>query len=134
MNQVKVSAIINKSAQEVFNFTINPDNTSEWVEGVVKEETNEAPTKLGTIYRNQGKDGSWAEFEITAFEQDKMFELTKKDDNHHVKYTFKSINEDQCELEYVVWVEEGEVGERFSKDSIKTILNELKEFVENKAG
>ena len=130
MKEVKVSTVIGCSAKECFDFTLNPDNTPKWVKGVVKEETNEAPTRLGTIYRNQAKDGGWAEFEITAFEAGHMFEMTKKDDNHHVRYIFNPLNNNHCELEYRVHVDSGEVSERFSEDNIQKILQELKAVIE----
>lgn len=121
---------ISRTSREVFDFTINPDNTPKWVAGVAKEQTNESPTKLGTIYKSQGQDGSWVEFVITDFEDGLMFELTKQDDSHHVKYALASLSDGSCELEYCVWVEEGEVSERFSPEAIKTILAKLKTTIE----
>ena len=119
-----------KSAKAAFDFTINPENTPRFVDGIVKEETNESPTRLGTVYRNQDHDGNWTEFEVTAFNQDVMFEMTKKDDNHHVRYTFKPTDDSSCELEYYVWIEEGELSERFSKENLKIIVASLKEVID----
>jgi len=130
MKDVKLTVTINRPAREVFDFTINPGNTSKWVDGVVTEQTNESPTKLGTIYKNQGHDGSWAEFEITAFEDGLMFELTKKDDNHHVKYTFQPLGDNRCELEYHVWVDGGDVDERFAQGNVQKMLQKLKDVIE----
>jgi len=59
-----------------------------------------------------------------------MFELTKRDDNHHVKYTLRPIDNSKCELEYRVWVEAGKVSERFSQANIQAILHKLKRVVE----
>lgn len=130
MKNVRLTTILNRSAKQAFSFTINPANTPKWVEGVVKEETNESPTKLGTIYRNQGTDGSWAEFEITAFEPGVMFAITKKGDKTHVKYTFKPLSNNQCELEYYAWVDDGEISERFTQENIQKILLKLSQVVE----
>lgn len=58
MNEVKQTIAIEKPAQKVFAFTINPDNTPKWVDVVVEEQTNETPTKLGTIYKNKDTDGN----------------------------------------------------------------------------
>jgi len=120
---------INKPVNKVFEFAINPENTPKWVEAVVKEETNERPTKLGTIYRNQDADGNWAEFEITDFEEGKMFEMTKRDDNHHVKYTFMPEG-DATLLEYCVWVSEGVLSDRFGEENVKNILTSFKTVIE----
>ena len=130
MKDVKLTVTINRPPRNVFEFSINPNNTPKWVDGVVKEQTNESPTKLGTIYRNQGLDGNWSEFEITAFEPGYMFELTKKDDDHHVKSTFKSLDNGQCELEYYVWVDSGDIDGRFAQDKIENILQKLKVVME----
>lgn len=130
MNKVEQSILINKSAPDVFAFSINPKNTPKWVTVVVEEETSEVPTRLGTIYKNKDTSGNWSEFEITAFEDGKMFELTKKDDAHHVRYIFNPLNSVQCELEYCVWVEAGDVAERFSASNIQAILGNLKAVME----
>jgi uncharacterized protein YndB with AHSA1/START domain len=130
VKDVTQSITIDHPAQEVFDFTIDPANTPKWVDGVVKEVTSEVPTQLGTIYKNQGRDGSWATFEITAFEPGSMFEMTKTGDSTHVRYTFKSSGNTQCKLVYYVWVDKGEVSERFSEDNIQKVLQNLKNVIE----
>lgn len=130
MNEVRQTIAIDCSANEAFDFTVDPNNTPKWVEGVVHEETNESPTKLGTVYKNQSTDGSWIELEITAFVPGSMFEMTKKGDSTHVRYTFKPVGDNQCELEYYVRVESGEVSDRFSESNIQKILSKLKEVIE----
>lgn len=130
MSEVQQTITINCSAKEAFDSAIDPNNTHKWVEGVVYEEANESPAKLGTIYKNQSTDGSWIELEVTAFEPGSMFEMTKKGDSTHVRYTFSPVNDNQCELEYYVWIENGEVSERFSRANIQKILDKLKEVIE----
>lgn len=130
MNQLLQRVLLNLPAKKAFAFAIDPKHTPKWVSGVMHEVTSESPTKLGTIYRNQGKDGSWAEFEITDFEPGVMFEMTKKGDNTHVKYTFKPLGDNQCELEYLVWISEGELSERFSEANVQDILRGLKRVIE----
>jgi uncharacterized protein YndB with AHSA1/START domain len=130
MKEVAQTILIDRSAQEAFDFTLNPENTPKWVGNVVQEMVSETPTKLGTIYKNQGQDGSWAELEITDFEPGLMFEMTKKGDSTHVKYTFKPISNTQCELEYMVWISDGTLGERFSESNIQNILQKLKHVIE----
>jgi hypothetical protein len=94
------------------------------------EQSNETPAKLGTIYKNQGQDGSWREFEITEFELGTMFAMREKDSNIHVRYTFKPLNDKQCELEYYVWVDSGSLNEPFTHDNLQNILQKLKNFIE----
>ena len=118
---------VNKPAQEVFEFTLNPVNTPKWLDSVVKEEINESPVKKGTQYRNQNTQGVWGEYTMKEFKKNEMFEWTKSDNNYHVRYTFKPIDENTTELEYYEWVEEGELDEPFTLE----ILQKLKSTLES---
>ena len=126
MKDKKLTIEIGRSVSEVFNFTLNPDNTPKWIDGIVAEETNEYPAKLGTIYKNKGKGGNWNEYEMTGFEKDKMFELTRLNGNYHVRYTFEPTDNGRCNFEYYEWVDEGELDNTVSQE----VLQKLKEVVE----
>jgi len=129
MQSRKLSITINRPVSKVFEFTTNPENTPKWIDGIVVEETNETPPKLGTIYRNKGQDGVWNEYEMTSFEQDKMFELTRTNGDYHVRYTFVPSGENGCEFEYYEWVDEGELDDTFSQE----VLEKLKTTIEQEA-
>jgi len=116
---------INSAARDIFAFTLNPANTPLWIDSIVKEEINETPTRLGSIYRNMNKSGKWSEYIITAFERDRMFEMTSKDGNYHVKYTFKILDNNLTEVEYYEWVDSGNLEEPFKLE----FLEKLKELV-----
>lgn len=131
MKDLKLTIEINKPVEELFAFTINPENTPKYVESIVTEETNEWPVKLGTIYRNQRKNGEWSEYEMTAFEPNKMFVLSQKNDGFHVGYTFTPANNDTAtKLEYRIWKNEGKLPESLTKDVLQGILDKLKQVVE----
>jgi len=130
MKKVKQTIVIDRSAHEVFNFTLNPENTPKWIDSIVTEHTNETPTKLGTVYKNQDPEGNWKEYEVTAFEPDTMFVFSRRNGSYHVKYTLKSLNDSQCELEYSEWDENGDMSELFDSESLKKVLEKLKTVVE----
>lgn len=126
MKDKNLTITINRPVSEVFKFTTKPENTSKWIDSIVIEETNETPPKLGTIYRNKGQDSIWNEYEMTEFEKDKTFTLTRMNGDYHVRYTFKPIDENKCDFEYYEWVDEGELDDTFSQD----VLEKLKYIIE----
>lgn len=126
-NTLKIT--IKKPISEIFLWLLDPVNTSLWVTSIVKEERNENPTKLGTIYRNCGKDEKWNEYEITEFEENKSFTFSAKDGNYACRYTFISISNSETELTYFEWVEFGEINGPFAQD----ILEKLKLILEKKS-
>jgi len=126
MKSKKLSISIKKPVSEVFDFTLNPNNTPYWIAGIVQEQANEFPPKQGTIYKNKNKHQEWSEYTMTAFEIDKMFIWTKSDNNYHVKYTFTLTDQNTTKLEYFEWVDKGELDEPFSL----AVLKKLKSVVE----
>ncbi len=128
MKSNKLIVTINKPVHEVFAFTLNPENTPFYISSIVKEEVNEKPTKIGTIYRNQNKNSKWSEYTVTAYEKNKLFIFTSSDGNYSVKYSFKSISDNATEVEYYEQVGQGDLEEPFTAeilDKLKLILESL---------
>lgn len=127
MNRNRLVVEIKRPVGEVFAFAINPKNTQEWIDSIVTEKTNEWPVGLGSEYVNQNKEGEWSEYKVTAFEKDKLFELTAKDGNYHVRYAFSPVDDGSaCTLDYYEWVESGELADHsYLKEALqkfKTLL------------
>lgn len=120
---------INKTPKEIQDYYINPNNTPLWLDSIVQEKTNEWPIKIGTVYRNQNKKGVWTEYVVTNIKANKIFELTSKDGNYHVKYTHKPIDNNSSELEYCEWVGKGELDEPFTLH----VLQKLKLVLESQS-
>lgn len=131
MKDARLAITINRPVKDVFAFTINPENTAKWVSSIITEETNEWPVKLGTIYRNQRRDGEWSEYEMTEFEPNKRFVMSQKNGNFNVGYVFTPVQDGAAtSLEYRIWKDEGELPASLTMDTLQDIVNKLKEVVE----
>lgn len=65
------------------------------------------------------KNGEWHEYVVTAIKLNEMFEFASKEGNYHVRYTYKPIDENSFELEYFEWVDQGELEEPFTIETLK---------------
>ena len=126
MRDNKLSVVINKPVNEVFEFTINPVNTPSWIAGIVKEETNEREIRKGTKYRNVNQKGVWTAYTVVEFAKDKLFELKQDESSYHVKYTYEHLSSVKTKLTYHEWVDSGELDEPFEQ----AVLEKLKRVME----
>jgi hypothetical protein len=116
---------IHKPATEVFAFVLDPKNTPKWISFITSETTNEWPAKLGTIYTNTDESGEVCEFELTQFKPDEMFVLSKKSNTYHVRYTLTLLNDEECELEYYEWMDEGNLAQPFTSQQLKHLKSAI---------
>jgi len=125
MKNCKLTIKINRSAADVFQFALDPKNTPLWVDSIVKEEVNETPTKVGTLYKNVNKDGVWSEYHVTQYRESELFEFVSADNNYHVQYTLTPLGKTSCELEYLEWVELGELDAPFTMEILQKLKSAL---------
>jgi len=126
MNENKLSIVIRRPIQEVFEFTTNPKNTHLWIPSIDEEIAEEYPPKIGTIYKNHRTDSNWNIYKVVEFEPNKLFMLTEKNGNYSVRYIYREIDENTTELTYFELVEEGELEQPFTQE----IFNGLKQIME----
>src|SRR3989344_1686762 len=134
MKQNELSIEIDRPAAEVFEFAINPQNTHKWIDSIIMEETNTWPVKLGTLYRNRrvvpGKPdfSELNEYEMVKFEPHKLFEIKKKNNPCHVRYTFTPLGENRTKLTFLVWMDDNS---DLSGPFAQAHLDKLKSVIEN---
>ena len=118
---------ISKPVHEVFSYTITPPNTKFWVDSIVDEKTGEWPVRVGSTYFEKMKGGEWLGYYVSALKENELFELISDNGNYHVRYTYKPLGDNACELEYYEWVDRGDLEDPFNT----VILDKLKEVLEN---
>ena len=127
MQKNKITIIINKPIEEVFEFTTNPKNTHLWIPSIIEETSEIYPPKINTRYKNRGKDSDWDFYKVLELEDNKVFTLTDLDENYTVRYTYEKLSDSQTKMEYFEWTKEDKLNNPFTKD----ILLKLKSVIEN---
>jgi len=125
MKDLRLSIKINKPVEEVFAYATNSNNTPTWYPSIKEEVPSNPKFQLGTKIKNRGeKTDLWNYYEITEFEQNKMFTLSQLGTSYHVRYTFSKID-DGTEMEYYEWVDYGELEEPANIYNLKLLKAEL---------
>ena len=121
MKQNVRTIVINRPVGEVFEFTINPDNTDKWFIGTGVETTSEWPPKINTIYKNQ-----WGVLRVTAFKENQVFQLSKETADYHVRYEYADVGGggQKTELAYTEW------GDDLTEPTTMEPFEKLKELLE----
>jgi hypothetical protein len=128
VNTNKLFVEIKRPVGEVFTYAIDPRNTHKWISTIIVEETNEWPVGLGSEYANQNEEGKWSGYKVTAFKKNALFELTARDGNYHVRYTFIPLSDHSCTLDYYEWVDSGDLEDH---SFLQSALQKLKSLLEN---
>jgi hypothetical protein len=107
MNKSELKIIINKSISEVFDFTINPENTPKWLDSIKEEKIDTDIIGVGTKYQNTGDGKNWSEYICTEYKKYELFELAEVGGHYRVKYFYKKISESETELTYLEFIDDG---------------------------
>jgi len=126
MRENKITVIIDKAIDEVFEFTTNPKNTHLWIPSISEEVADEYPPKINTEYRNRGNNTDWNKYKVVDFEKNKVFILFNLEDKYFVKYSYRKLDDNKTEMEYFEWMIEGELSSPFTED----IFGNLKKVME----
>jgi hypothetical protein len=126
MSDNKLTVVINKPLAEVFAFCITPPKAKLWVPGIIDETTNEWPAKVGTVYTEYKNDNKSFNIIVTGYKENGYIEWKTENGDYHVRYTFKPIDQNTMQLEYV---ETGNVDKPFTQE----VLEKLKQVVENRS-
>jgi len=127
-----LSIQINRSVKDVFDFTITPPNSTKWIPGIVDEKANEWPVKIGTIYMLSNSDGSISEVIVVAIKTNKNIEWISNDKSYHCRYEYTAVDNQSCKLDYIEWVDYGNIVNPFSQDVLNSLKSKLEENQENK--
>jgi len=126
MRENKITVVINKPIDEVFEFTTNPKNTHLWIPSISEEVADEYPPKINTEYRNRGNNADWNKYKVVDFKKNKVFILFNLEDKYFVKYSYRKLEDNKTEMEYFEWMIEGELSSPFTED----IFGNLKKVME----
>ncbi len=129
MNSLKLNITVSTLVEEVFAYAIDSNNISEWYPSIKEEIPSEFPVKLGTKIKNRGEDiNVWSYYEVTEFEENRVFTLSQIGTTYHVRYTFAQ-NGNSTDLEYHEWVDEGELeqpADIYNLELLKRVLEQKK--------
>jgi len=128
MKSNKLRIRIKKPVDQVFKFTITPPNSTLWIKSVIKEETNQWPVQVGTVYKLYDKNGKCFEVVATVLKENDMVEWVSKDHVYHCRYSFKSLDKNTTEFEYYEWVDKGELKAPFNLAMLEKLRSVIEEF------
>ena len=125
MRENKITVVIDKPIDKVFEFTTNPQNTHLWVPSISVEVADEYPPKINTRYKNRGDSDDWNEYKVVDIKTNEVFILSDLDENYFVKYTYRKLDDNKTEMEYFEWMTSGELSKPFTE----SILGNLKKII-----
>jgi hypothetical protein len=118
---------IARPAAEVFDFVLDPKNTSKWVSFIKFESTDDWPPHVGTIYTNTDEEGNEREFKLTELKPGESFVMSKLSNTYHVRYTVEQLEGGKSELEYYEWMDEGNLAQPFTGKELEKLKHVMED-------
>jgi len=113
---------IHKPIADVFEFTLEPSNTSKWRDDAGTKTVNTDQIGLGTLYSN-----NYGELEVTDYDRNTFFELTNHTTTLQCSYTYKKIDENSTKIIYFEYMQDGsDLAEPMKQESFE----KLKELIQ----
>lgn len=126
MQENKITIILDKPIDKVFEFTTNPQNTHLWSPSISEEVADEYPPKINTRYRNRGESNNWDEYKVVEIKKNEVFILADLEENYFVKYTYRKLADNKTEMEYFEWMTKGELSNPYTKDILGNLEKVMK--------
>lgn len=126
MKENKLSIIIERSVEEVFEFTTNPNNTHLWIDSIEEEVINTEVISVGTLYKNRGDNKQWDTYEVIKFIKNEVFVLSSCNNSYVVEYLYEKIDNNSSKMTYYEYMKEGHLSSPFELET----LEKLKKVIE----
>jgi uncharacterized protein YndB with AHSA1/START domain len=104
MKQNTISITINKPISQVFNFTVDPKNTSNWIDSIKEEVVDISNIGVGVKYKNTNNGKDWTEYMCSEFKKNSIFELKQINSFYTVKYLYEEVENNKTLLTYIEWM------------------------------
>jgi len=119
-NEIRIA--INVPVQEVFEYTLDPKNTPQWVPDCIEMHTDTEQIGVGTKYINEH-----VAREVTDYAQNQFLELSDVDGVYVCSYSFRKIDEGSTEL---IFFELNEDGSKLEPPMEERFFQNLKKVLE----
>jgi len=100
MHESLLSIKINTSVENLFDFTINPDNTHKWIEWIKKEWVEWEKIQIWSIYKCESWNGNISASEVVNLIPNSLFHIKSLDSHFEVIYFYTRIDNNQSILNY----------------------------------
>jgi len=99
MKENLLSIKIDKNIEDVFNYTINPENTHKWIDFIDKEWIEWDKIEEWTIYKNSN-DWKINIYKVVNIKKNKIFHLKSDTSKYEVIYFYNKISNNETILNY----------------------------------